>query len=548
MCRHLLFHRLTVWICCLALLTSSRVQATETPPGADNQPYDPWVVQFSSPAEGVERDAPHLWTFGDGQSSTEVDPIHAYDFPGRYRVTLSIDGGEPTVLFADPGRVIAWQDFESWPDTGWPDDGWQSDPLTPTASGMIAGDYGYWHNLTDPETTCTSPVGVPIEQGGGGISPDPFRTWVLCLSLGLDQAPTQPWTWFDVLTIHDEDAAASIFGATLQHRDGVYQIRAYAHDSSLVEPASMALVHSTPWRPVGVDVVRIELQGWIDGLAMADGGGLRLRVLDASTHEELISEELHGLDNGLLSMDAFRYGVLDAQTAPQGGLRLDDYKVLSASCLPPSSADLLGHWDFDDPSDLGRDTSGQGRDGSPAGGATSVLGRLRTPLVSELALGLDGTGAVKIPNLGKDLVGLEEVTVEAWVKAPYQGQMNVFRARQPLGLYSDKIAVSNYLDGSGWETLAASPSPPVDTWYHIAGVFDRGQLDIYLDGVHAGHRTLGFTAIQGTSYGDWAIGARVPGAGSDADQHFVGAVDDVKIYGRALAEVEVRAAAGLCDG
>lgn len=530
--------------CCLILcwLAGATAQAAELP-GADNQPYEPLSVQFSSSAEGIERLAPHLWTFGDGHTSNEVDPVHTYDYPGRYRVTLSIDGGPPIELAADPGRHIRSQDFESWPDAAW-----ASDPLTATARGAITGGYGYWHHLTDPETTCTSPVGIPIEQGGGGgdIYPDPFRTWVLCLSLGLDEAPTEPWTHFQVLSIEDTDAAASIFGVTLQHRNGGYEVQAHALDNTLLEPAD-DLAHFTPWRPITVDEVTVELQGWIDGPATADGGGLRLRVLDASTHEELISEQLSNIDNKLLSMDAFQYGVIDAQTALQGGIRLDDYKVLSATCLPPSSTDLLGHWDFDDPTDLGRDTSGQGRDGSPSGGATSVVGRPRTPLISELALGLDGTGVLKIPNLGEDLVGLEAITVEAWIKVPFQGQKNVFRSRQPWGLYSDKVVASNYVEGNGWEVLSSTVAPPVDTWYHLAGVFDHGDLDIYLNGVPTGHRNLGFTAIQGTPYGEWAIGGRVPGAGSDADQLLVGAVDDVKVYARALSELEIRAAAGLCD-
>ncbi len=536
-------YRLFSCVFILCWLAGSTALAAELP-GADNQPYESLAVQFSSSAEGMERQAPHLWTFGNGHTSTEVDPVHTYDYPGRYRVTLSIDGGPPIALVADPGRQITWQDFESWPDGAW-----NSDPLEPTPRGSIAGGYGYWHDLTDPETTCTSPVGIPIEQGGGGgdVNPDPFRTWVLCLSLGLDEAPTQPWTYFQVLSIEDANAAASIFGVTLQHRNGGYEIQAFAHNDTSLGPSSMDLAHLTPWRPVAADEVRIELHGWIKGPAALDGGGLRLRVLDTSTHEQLIYEELSNIDNKLLSMDSFQYGVVGSQVAPQGGIRLDDYKVLSATCLPPSSSALLGHWDFDDVSNLGLDTSGQGREGTPMGGVTSVVGRPRTPLISELALQLDGTGVVKIPNLGEDLVGLEEVTVEAWIKVPYQDQKNVFRSRQPLGLYSDKVVVSNYIAGNGWEILASNVAPPVDTWYHLAGVFDRGDLDIYLDGVHAGHRNLGFTEIQGTSYGTWAIGGRAPGAGVDADQLLVGAVDDVKVYGRALSEAEIRAAAGLCD-
>jgi|GEM_PF-1841684 len=37
-----------------------------------------------------------LWTFGDGNTSTDQNPIHTYTLPGNYTVTLSVNGGEET--------------------------------------------------------------------------------------------------------------------------------------------------------------------------------------------------------------------------------------------------------------------------------------------------------------------------------------------------------------------------------------------------------------------------------------------------------------------
>jgi PKD repeat protein len=37
-----------------------------------------------------------LWTFGDGTTSTDQNPIHTYTAPGNYTVSLAVNGGEDT--------------------------------------------------------------------------------------------------------------------------------------------------------------------------------------------------------------------------------------------------------------------------------------------------------------------------------------------------------------------------------------------------------------------------------------------------------------------
>ena len=33
----------------------------------------------------------YQWSFGDGKSSSEVNPVHNYEEPGKYTVTLTAD-------------------------------------------------------------------------------------------------------------------------------------------------------------------------------------------------------------------------------------------------------------------------------------------------------------------------------------------------------------------------------------------------------------------------------------------------------------------------
>ncbi len=54
----------------------------------------PLVVQFADASTGDLK--PWFWTFGDGATSTERNPIHTYTTPGNYTVKLSVGGGKLT--------------------------------------------------------------------------------------------------------------------------------------------------------------------------------------------------------------------------------------------------------------------------------------------------------------------------------------------------------------------------------------------------------------------------------------------------------------------
>ncbi|MEM7481921.1 MAG: LamG-like jellyroll fold domain-containing protein [Acidobacteriota bacterium] len=69
---------------------------------------------------------------------------------------------------------------------------------------------------------------------------------------------------------------------------------------------------------------------------------------------------------------------------------------------------------------------------------------------------------------------------------------------------------------------------------------------IYVNGVPAGTRAVPVPETAGASHSTWTPGARHLNS-SPADQHSVGEIDDVKVYNRALSEVEIRRAAGLCS-
>jgi len=190
--------------------------------------------------------------------------------------------------------------------------------------------------------------------------------------------------------------------------------------------------------------------------------------------------------------------------------------------------DLLGEWLFENPLQLGEDTSGNGRDGQLVGIAAPSPGRELPGGVNATALSFDGSSYFNIPNGGATLDEIPAVTVEAWVKVDSHPQLNVFRARQPVALRSNAFQVANYTaPNTGWTTLVSESAPPVEEWFHIAGVFRGRDLRIYIDGRLAGLEQLEFDETDGAPATAWSLGARLTGG----DQPFVGEIDEVRVWG-----------------
>ncbi len=153
---------------------------------------------------------------------------------------------------------------------------------------------------------------------------------------------------------------------------------------------------------------------------------------------------------------------------------------------------------------------------------------------TDKALEFDGTGDyLTIPNM-PTLDGATSLTVEAWVWVD-SPSVNVFRLQQPVTLGSDRVQVYDTDGGSGWTTLVShGQDAPLETWYHVAGVFDQRELRIYVDGRLSDIAILDFEAVTsvGAGYSTWAIGARALTSG--ADQEFEGRIDEVSVYAEAL--------------
>ena len=225
----------------------------------------------------------------------------------------------------------------------------------------------------------------------------------------------------------------------------------------------------------------------------------------------------------------------------------------SSEPAAPLGRGLIGYWRFDDGygSVVARDLSGHGNDCvlrrlDP--GSDWIDGRLGG------ALSFDGRGWLECPRSDAFAALAGELTVSLWVKRLRAARgLRALVSRQlgsgnqdhfQLGLDGTFVEFSSHL----LKGLLDRPLPPaLGAWVHLAAVrSEDGRARLFVDGVEVGQRRS-----VGRSYGGGSapvlIGAAINGPdASSASELYEGAMDEVLIYNRALADAEIEAlAAGV---
>ena len=95
--------------------------------------------------------------------------------------------------------------------------------------------------------------------------------------------------------------------------------------------------------------------------------------------------------------------------------------------------------------------------------------------------------------------------------------------------------------GQGWEAVTGTTPVPAGRWTHVAATYDGARAQLYVDGARDGQP---FPARYEQTRTDTWIGAR-PEAGTPPGPtfFFFGAMEDVRIWDRALSDVELAAVA-----
>jgi hypothetical protein len=202
---------------------------------------------------------------------------------------------------------------------------------------------------------------------------------------------------------------------------------------------------------------------------------------------------------------------------------------------------LVGHWEFNGD---GTDSSGNGHDGAFNGvGPTEFEpDRLENP---GGAARFVGTNNLQIPDA--DTLDLPRFTLAAWVAIEVSETRRIIiskRSDNGLGNYTLEVfADSNGRLGYAHDTATGNFSGggsdaklPVDRFIHVALVMTGDQVRSFVDGLGQTETVVMEDAQPLFTDIPLFIGAGAPGS-------FLGLIDDVRIYDRALSDEEVEALA-----
>lgn len=209
-----------------------------------------------------------------------------------------------------------------------------------------------------------------------------------------------------------------------------------------------------------------------------------------------------------------------------------------------TSADLVGHWKFDEGiGTIAYDSSICGNNGFLIGNPQWVAGHL------DRALEFDGTGDW-VDCGTRPVFGITgAVSISAWIKVTAQaadridqkiaGNQDGANGGYKMGLFRNKIEFeirtsdnANILN----RRVAGGTEIKVGVWYHVAGVYspEEDYIRTYVNGVL--DRELRTNQLLGASQGSFKIGCEPSITGLC---NFNGVIDDLRIYNHAIDETEI---------
>src|SRR3989339_2094934 len=202
-----------------------------------------------------------------------------------------------------------------------------------------------------------------------------------------------------------------------------------------------------------------------------------------------------------------------------------------ASARTLSQAGTVAEWHLDDGSgSSAADSSGNSNTGTLTGSPAWVTGKTNT------GLQFDGLNTYVSVTDSNSLDLTTGISIEAWVKCGDISQDGSTRRVLDKGAYllgaSDKSYFKIFKGGVASSVENTWTSADVNVWHHLVGTYDGTAVKLYQDGV-----LVNQTATTGnidTNTSVLNIGRQSSGAG-----RFIGIIDEVKIYNRALTLAEV---------
>jgi len=209
--------------------------------------------------------------------------------------------------------------------------------------------------------------------------------------------------------------------------------------------------------------------------------------------------------------------------------------------IPVTDPNLVGWWTLDEGSGITvLDQSGYGNHGMLKSDPQWVIGYDGDALMFD---GVDDF--VEVPH-DEILTVDNEVTVMAWINTErhtgppgqdYQGIVAKGNSTRSYSLYTQSAGTLHFSTTSEGAYVGSSSSTqvPLNEWVHVAAVVVDGGHVYYINGEPAGTGGGGIT-LPGTADTDPVVIGRTQ---EGATRSFLGLIDDVRIYNRALTQDEI---------
>jgi len=216
------------------------------------------------------------------------------------------------------------------------------------------------------------------------------------------------------------------------------------------------------------------------------------------------------------------------------GIRLYSYDRQLITPVESGATGLQAHYEFEGNTN---DSSGNARHGAAMGSPTFVAGKVGQ------AINLRGLNDYVEITGYKGILGSSAVTVTAWVKtvstdtgAIVGWGPNVAGERFGFRLDVGRLRLEHQGGNVQGDTLVIDGA-----WHHVAVTVQENatisypDVILYLDGMDDTRRTTDPDAFNLTAGEDVRIGSRP----SNNDRFFLGQIDEVRIYNRALSKEEI---------
>ncbi|NQZ97573.1 MAG: LamG domain-containing protein, partial [Myxococcales bacterium] len=489
--------------------------------GADIRIYVNGVLENTQPAPGLVIATNALDLVIGGQDNDKgpfkgsIDDVRLYDFALTDEEVGLVMAGLPLIVDAD-GDGFADEldafpaDPTEWGDTDGDGNGDNADPDDDDDGMPDAWETPYGFDPLDP-------ADASQDADSDGVS-------------NLDEytAGTHPWDsdrdgmpnrWENAYAFDPMDPADAALDADA---DGISNLDEYTADSHPRDSDGDGVGDAQ-------DLFPLDPGEWAD--ADGDGSGDNADLDDDSDGMPDLWEILYGLHPRDASDAA---GDNDADRVSN----LDEY-LQGSDPREHNGYTEVGIWSFDEAGGgVVSDASGLANDGTLGGTASFVPGRFGN------AIDLGSSGDyVSVPH-HESLDVSDEMTIAAWIRATESATQFIVRKADYRNVDGFELSLSGSANtafvrfnqdtaGNTHKVYAVTPYPVDGSWMHVAASFDRADIRVYVNGVLETVAPAPGLVIH-TNTLPLLIGAEL-----DGSRAFSGAIDDVRLYDRALTDAEM---------